>query len=59
MNPYLLGQLADTRIEDLRRSADGHRTRAARRRPAGLRRRAGWTLIHLGLRLAAAGSADA
>jgi hypothetical protein len=65
MNPYLTGQLADARIESLHRAADRRpRTGRPGRRTAGhrvarLRSRAGWTLVHLGLRLAATRLADA
>jgi hypothetical protein len=54
MHPYLLSQLSQEHIADLHREA-------ARRRPArvpaarrgdSIRTRAGWTLVHIGLRLA-------
>jgi hypothetical protein len=64
MNPIILDQMAHQHRADLRR--DVARLAAARTPGptgpagpgAGLRRRAGWALVHLGLRLAVR-SADA
>jgi hypothetical protein len=59
MHPYLLGQAADQHISDMRRSAEERRIAdAAASRHATIRNRAGWTLVQIGLRLAAS-SADA
>jgi len=56
MHPYLLGQMAHEHTDDLRRAAE-RRQLAAAARPAARRRtlrtRAGWTLVQVGLRLAA------
>jgi len=71
MNPNLLGQVARQQLADLHRTA-AHRTAhhgsashgsashgpVTARRGAKIRHRAGWTLIQIGLRLAAS-SADA
>jgi hypothetical protein len=55
MNPGLTGQLADDHVAELRRSAagrDGGRGAAAEMAErAWLRRKAGWFLVGLGLRL--------
>jgi hypothetical protein len=70
MNPYLTQRVSQEHMADLHRAADQSRLaagtaghRAGSRRPAGIapaaiRNRAGWTLVHLGLRLVS-GSADA
>jgi len=52
MNTQLLGQLAAQRVDERRRAAEIHRQIAASR-PAreSIRERAGWTLIHAGLKL--------
>lgn len=65
MHPYVSSRVSQEHQADLRRAADqsrlvaqaaGYETAAAARRPAGIspaaiRNRAGWTLVHLGLRL--------
>ena len=56
MHPYLLGQAANEHVADLRRAAAA---RPARHVPADrgtIRNRAGWTLVHIGLRLASSSS---
>jgi hypothetical protein len=59
MHPDLMGQIARQHHDDLRRSAaHGRSTGVGRPRRPSIRNRAGWTLIHIGLRLAS-GSADA
>jgi hypothetical protein len=59
-SPQLLSQLAQQHQADARQSAAaaraGHAAAAPQR--AAIRRRAGWTLVQIGLRLAAS-SADA
>ncbi|MGH3408131.1 MAG: hypothetical protein ACRDRJ_37375 [Streptosporangiaceae bacterium] len=69
MHPYLTQRVSQEHVSDLHRAADQSRLaartaghRAGARRPAGIapaaiRNRAGWTLVHLGLRLVS-GSAD-
>lgn len=69
MNPYLAQRVSQEHVADLHRAADQSRLAArtagylaGARRPAGIapaaiRNRAGWTLVHLGLRLVS-GSAD-
>ena len=69
MHPYLSSRVSQEHIADLHRAADqsrlaartaGRRTAAGRSAgiaPAAIRNRAGWTLVHLGLRLVS-GSAD-
>lgn len=47
-------QLAQQHAAGLRAQADAHRLAAATKTPAELRTRLGWTLVELGLRLAAA-----
>ncbi|MPY54807.1 hypothetical protein [Streptomyces acidicola] len=42
------------RLADLRAQADAHRLEAMAKRPNELRTRIGWTLVEVGLRLAAA-----
>jgi hypothetical protein len=61
MHPFQAGQVADQHGADLRAQAIRRRRAAAAlsaRRHVPVRHRAGWALIHLGLRLAAS-SADA
>jgi hypothetical protein len=58
MHPYLLSQVAHEHIADLRRSAANRTTANAVGRGRNIRSRAGWTLVQVGLRLAAS-SADA
>jgi hypothetical protein len=55
MHPELLGQIAQQRTDDRRQSAtaDARGAAAARLPHPSIRNRAGWTLVHLGLRLAA------
>jgi hypothetical protein len=55
MHPEVLGQIAQQRTDDFRQSAaDNARGAAASRLPhPSIRNRAGWTLVHIGLRLAA------
>jgi hypothetical protein len=53
MHPYLKEQLARERARELRMQAQ--RARPGHRRPGprgSVRRRAGWTLVEIGLRLA-------
>jgi hypothetical protein len=70
MHPYISGRVSQEHIADLHRAAEQDRRAAvaagpggaARGRPTGLvpaalRNRAGWTLVHLGLRMVS-GSAD-
>jgi hypothetical protein len=71
MHPYLTYHLNQERIAEMRRVAEqSRRTHRARRHgagarpgrrtgiaPAAIRNRAGWTLVHLGLRMVS-GSAD-
>ncbi|MFJ3302691.1 hypothetical protein ACIPSA_06165 [Streptomyces sp. NPDC086549] len=47
-------QLAQHRIAEFRAQADAHRLAAETHRPKELRARLGWTLVEVGLRLAAA-----
>jgi hypothetical protein len=60
MHPHLLSQITRQHIDDLRRSAAERTPGAAPGTGAGaaIRSRAGWALVHLGLRLAVR-SADA
>jgi hypothetical protein len=51
MHPQLLGQVAREHVSDLRRDAERHAPGPVTRIP--IRRRAGWTLIQIGLRMAA------
>lgn len=46
--------LHHTRAAELRAEADAHRLAAAAKQPGELRTRLGWTLVEVGLRLAAA-----
>jgi len=70
MHPYISSRVSQEHIADLHRAADQSRRAAVatgpgapgRGRPvvqvpAAIRNRAGWTLVHLGLRLVS-GSAD-
>jgi hypothetical protein len=41
------------RVAELRAEADAHRLAAEARRPYAIRTRLGWTLVEVGLRLAA------
>jgi hypothetical protein len=53
MYPQQIGELANQRVAELRKTAAGRRTAAVARSPrASIKNRAGWVLIHLGLRLA-------
>ena len=58
MNHTMLDQLASQRVTEVRAEATRHRRPAAADREPreSLRERAGWTLIHAGLRLTDAGS---
>ena len=47
-------QLAQHRATDLRAQADAHRLATEAKPPVELRTRLGWTLVEVGLRLAAA-----
>jgi hypothetical protein len=59
MHPHLLGQVAHQRAADLHRTAAQRRlASAAAARRTTIRNKAGWTLVHIGLRLAVS-SADA
>jgi hypothetical protein len=52
MNPQLLDQLANDRHHEIRTdAADRHLAIAAAMPRASIRERAGWTLIHAGLKL--------
>ncbi|MFJ4711648.1 hypothetical protein [Streptomyces sp. NPDC088785] len=56
MHPEVHLALHDTRAAELRADADAYRlaaTAAEDGRPAGLRTRLGWTLVEVGLKLAA------
>jgi hypothetical protein len=50
INPGLAGPLVNDRVAELRRSAAGRAARGAPR-SGSLRRKAGWALVSLGLRL--------
>ena len=52
MNPGLAGPLVNDHLAELRRSAAGRAARAGGPRQGSLRRKAGWFLVSLGLRLA-------
>lgn len=54
MHPETHLALHHARAADLRAEADAHRLAASARRPRRLRTRLGWTLVDVGLRLAAA-----
>ncbi|WP_369236073.1 hypothetical protein AB5J56_27625 [Streptomyces sp. R21] len=47
-------QLHHVRAAELRAQADAHRLATEAKRPGELRTRLGWTLVEVGLRLAAA-----
>ncbi|MET8247238.1 hypothetical protein ABZV31_24135 [Streptomyces sp. NPDC005202] len=53
MHPETHLALHHARAAELRAEADAHRLAAAARRPRDLRVRLGWTLVEVGLRLAA------
>ncbi|QKW00397.1 hypothetical protein [Streptomyces sp. NA02536] len=53
MDPRTHLALHHARATDLRAEADAYRLAASARRPRPLRTRLGWTLVDLGLRLAA------
>ncbi|MFF1438245.1 hypothetical protein [Streptomyces sp. NPDC058295] len=55
---YIEHQLALSRNAELRVQADAHRLAAEAKRPSELRTRLGWTLVEVGLRLAAAPGAN-
>jgi hypothetical protein len=58
MHPYVMTRVAHEHAADLHRSADQRRlARSTADGSATLRSRAGWTLVHVGLRLAAHPSA--
>ncbi|MER6421012.1 hypothetical protein [Streptomyces sp. NPDC001137] len=54
MHPETHLALHDARAAELRAEADAYRLAATARHPQDLRTRLGWTLVELGLRLAAA-----
>ncbi|MCX5056744.1 hypothetical protein OG895_13995 [Streptomyces sp. NBC_00201] len=54
MHPETHLALHHTRAAELRAEAAGHRLAAVAKRPRDLRTRLGWTLVEVGLRLAAA-----
>ncbi|MET7451350.1 hypothetical protein ABZT03_05500 [Streptomyces sp. NPDC005574] len=53
MHPEAHPALHQLRAAELRSEADAYRLAAAARRPRALRTRLGWTLVEVGLRLAA------
>ena len=55
MHPVFIGQIARERTREARQSAAEDARAAAAARPSrpSIRNRAGWTLVHIGLRLAA------
>ncbi|MDH6570021.1 hypothetical protein M2160_005042 [Streptomyces sp. SAI-117] len=53
MHPETHLALHHLRAADLRAEADAHRLAAEARRPYAIRTRLGWTLVEVGLRLAA------
>jgi hypothetical protein len=57
MNPYLLGLTAQEHTAELRRAAERHRVTGPDRPHDTMRSRAGWALVHIGLRLAASPAA--
>ncbi|CAM5671599.1 hypothetical protein [Streptomyces viridochromogenes] len=59
MHPETYLALHHARAADLRAQADAYRLAAAAWRPRHLRSRLGWTLVEVGLRLAAAPKAAA
>ncbi|MFE7811275.1 hypothetical protein ACFU5P_04680 [Streptomyces sp. NPDC057433] len=54
MHPETHLALHHARAAELRAEADAYRLAAAARRPRDIRTRLGWTLVEVGLRLAAA-----
>jgi hypothetical protein len=54
MHPDLIGQIARQRTDEVRQSATAEARAAAAAHPPrpSIRNRAGWTLVHIGLRLA-------
>jgi hypothetical protein len=54
MHPDLIGQIAHQRTDELRQAAAADARGAAVPRPPrpSIRNRAGWTLVHIGLRIA-------
>ena len=54
MHPETRLALHRTHTADLRAQADAHRLATAAKPPQDLRTRLGWTLVEVGLRLAAA-----
>lgn len=59
MHPEIHLALHHARAAEFRAEADAYRLAVAARRPRGLRTRLGWTLVEVGLRLAAAPKAAA
>ncbi|MCX5261532.1 hypothetical protein OOK27_46580 [Streptomyces canus] len=53
MHPETHLALHHLRAADLRAEADAHRLAAQAKRPYAIRTRLGWTLVEVGLRLAA------
>jgi hypothetical protein len=53
MRPEIHLALHHNRAADLRAEADAYRLVAEARRPQAIRARVGWTLVEVGLRLAA------
>jgi len=53
MHPETHLALHHLRAADLRAEADAHRLAVEARRPYAIRTRVGWTLVEVGLRLAA------
>jgi hypothetical protein len=55
MHPDLIGQIATQHVDELRKSAAAAASGAGVTSPPrpSIRNRAGWTLVHIGLRLAA------
>jgi hypothetical protein len=52
MYPQQIGELANQRVAELRKTAAGRRTATVAGSPrASLKNRTGWVLVHLGLRL--------
>jgi hypothetical protein len=59
MHPEIRLALYHVRAAELRAEADAYRLAAAARRPRDFRARLGWTLVEVGLRLAATPKAAA
>ncbi|CAM5430476.1 hypothetical protein [Streptomyces aurantiogriseus] len=59
MHPETHLALHHTRAVELRAEADAYRLAAAARRPRDVRTRLGWTLVEVGLRMAASPRAAA